>query len=110
MNKPRRVMTGHPFGGDNGRSARTPRDDRYVEKEWPEMMTDAEHAVRNQQMIVLVLGLATVKALVRNRIIVVVGLAGVAIVAQRKGAAASAVLRNWAAANKTAWHVAKPAA
>jgi hypothetical protein len=40
----------------------------------------------------------------------VVGLAGVAIVAQRKGAAASAVLRNWAAANKTAWHVAKPAA
>ena len=49
------------------------------------MTTDAEHAVRNQQMIVLVLGLAAARALVRNRIIVVVGLAGVAIVAHRKG-------------------------
>ena len=39
------------------------------------MTTDAEHAVRNQQMIVLVLGLATARALVRNRIIVVIGLA-----------------------------------
>jgi hypothetical protein len=72
------------------------------------MTTDAEHAVRNQQMIVLVLGLATVRALVRNRIIVVIGLVGVAIVAHRKGAAASAVLRNWVAANKAAWHPAKP--
>lgn len=72
------------------------------------MTTDAEHAVRNQQMIVLVLGLATVKALVRNRIIVVIGLAGVAIVAHRKGAAASAALRTWVAANKAAWHAAKP--
>ena len=72
------------------------------------MTTDAEHAVRNQQMIVLVLGLAAAKALVRNRIIVVVGLAGVAIVAHRKGAAASAALRNWAAANRAAWHAAKP--
>lgn len=72
------------------------------------MTTDAEHAVRNQQMIVLVLGLATVRALVRNRIIVVIGLAGVAIVAHRKGTAASAALRNWVAANKGAWHAAKP--
>jgi hypothetical protein len=72
------------------------------------MTTDAEHAVRNQQMIVLALGLAAARALVRNRIIVVVGLAGVAIVAHRKGAAASAALRNWAAANRAAWHAAKP--
>jgi|HubBroStandDraft_2_1064218.scaffolds.fasta_scaffold60541_2 hypothetical protein len=72
------------------------------------MTTDAEHAVRNQQMIVLVLGLAAARALVRNRIIVVIGLAGVAIVAHRKGAAVSAVLRNWAAANRAAWHAAKP--
>lgn len=72
------------------------------------MTTDAEHAVRNQQMIVLVLGLAAARALVRNRIIVVVGLAGVAIVAHRKGAAASAALRNWAAANRAAWHAARP--
>ena len=72
------------------------------------MTTDAEHAVRNQQMIVLVLGLATARALVRNRIIVVIGLAGVAIVAHRKGAAASAALRDWAAANMAAWHAAKP--
>jgi hypothetical protein len=49
-----------------------------------------------------------VRALVRNRIIVVIGLVGVAIVAHRKGAAASAVLRNWVAANKAAWHPAKP--
>jgi hypothetical protein len=72
------------------------------------MTTDAEHAVRNQQMIVLALGLAAARALVRNRIIVVIGLAGVAIVAHRKGAAASAALRNWAAANRAAWHAAKP--
>jgi hypothetical protein len=72
------------------------------------MTTDAEHAVRNQQMIVLALGLAAARALVRNRIIVAVGLAGVAIVAHRKGAAASAALRNWAAANRAAWHAAKP--
>jgi|GEM_PF-2406208 len=72
------------------------------------MTTDAEHAVRNQQMIVLALGLAAARALVRNRIIVVVGLAGVAIVAHRKGAAASTALRNWVAANKAAWHAAKP--
>jgi len=39
---------------------------------------------------------------------VAVGLAGVAIVAHRKGAAASAALRNWAAANRAAWHAAKP--
>ena len=72
------------------------------------MTTDAEHAARNQQMIVLALGLAAARALVRNRIIVAVGLAGVAIVAHRKGAAASAALRNWAAANRAAWHAAKP--
>ncbi|MGA8454836.1 MAG: hypothetical protein WB800_05505 [Streptosporangiaceae bacterium] len=72
------------------------------------MTTDAEHAVRNQQMIVLALGLATARALVRNRIIVVIGLAAVAIVAHRKGAAASAALRGWAAANMAAWHPAKP--
>jgi hypothetical protein len=72
------------------------------------MTTDAEHAARNQQMIVLALGLAAARALVRNRIIVVIGLAGVAIVAHRKGAAASAALRNWAAANRAAWHAAKP--
>jgi hypothetical protein len=59
-------------------------------------------------MILLALGLAAARALVRNRIIVVVGLAGVAIVAHRKGAAASAVLRNWVAANRAAWHAAKP--
>ena len=73
------------------------------------MTTDAEQAVRNQQMIALALGLAAAKALVRNRIIVVIGLAAVAIVAHRKGTAASAVLRNWVAANKAAWHAAKPA-
>jgi hypothetical protein len=72
------------------------------------MTTDAEHAVRNQQMIVLALGLATAKALVRNRIIVVIGLACVVIAAHRKGAAASAALRSWTAANRAAWHAAKP--
>jgi hypothetical protein len=72
------------------------------------MTTDAEHAARNQQMIVLVLGLATAKALVRNRTLVVIGLAAVAIVAHRKGAAASAALRSWAAANRGAWRAAGP--
>src|SRR6202161_2039861 len=35
VNKPRRVMTSHPFEGDNGRSVRTPRDDREVERNDP---------------------------------------------------------------------------
>jgi hypothetical protein len=72
------------------------------------MTTDAERAVRNQQMIVLVLGLATAKALIRNRTFVLVGLAAVAIVAHRKGTAASAALRSWAAANKAVWRPARP--
>ena len=55
------------------------------------MTTDAEHAARNQQMIALVLGLAAV-----------------AVAAHRKGAAASAAVRSWAAANTGAWHSAKP--
>jgi uracil-DNA glycosylase len=71
------------------------------------MMTDAEHAARNQQMLALALGLAAARALVRNRIIVVVGLAAVAIVAHRKGTAMSASLRSWAAANMAAWRPAK---
>jgi hypothetical protein len=72
------------------------------------MTTDAEQAVRNQQMIALALGLAAAKALVRNRIIVVIGLAAVAIVAHRKGTAVSSAVRSWAAANLAAWHAAKP--
>src|ERR1700728_2939067 len=31
VNRPRRVMTSHPLEGDNGRSVRTPRDEREVE-------------------------------------------------------------------------------
>lgn len=72
------------------------------------MTTDAEHVVRNQQMIMLALGLATARALVRNRIIVAIGLTAVAVVAHRKGAAASAALRSWVAANRAAWHATKP--
>ncbi len=79
------------------------------------MTIDAERAVRNQQMavrnqqmIVLALGVATARALIRNRIILVIGLAAVTVVAHRKGAAASAALRSWAAANMAAWHAAKP--
>ena len=73
------------------------------------MATDADTAARNQQMILLILGLATAKALARNRTFVVLGLAAVAIAAHRKGATASAALRSWAAANRGAWRAAKPA-
>jgi hypothetical protein len=72
------------------------------------MTTDAERAVRNQQMIMLALGLTAAKALIRNRTFVAIGLVAVALVAHRKGAAASAALRSWAAANRAAWHAAKP--
>ena len=67
------------------------------------MTTNADNAARNQQIIMLVLVLTAAKALVRNRIIVAIGLAAVALVAQRRGAAASAALKRWAAANRTAW-------
>ncbi len=67
------------------------------------MTTDADHAVRNQQMIMLALGLTAAKTLARNRIIVLIGLAALALAAQRKGAAASAALRRRAAANMAAW-------
>ena len=51
----------------------------------------------------LVLGLTVAKALVRNRSVVVLGLAGVAHAGHRKGAATSAALRRRAAANMAAW-------
>ena len=67
------------------------------------MTTDADHAVRNQQMIMLVLGLTAAKVLARNRIIVLIGLGALALAAQRKRAAASAALRRRMAANRAAW-------
>ena len=67
------------------------------------MTTNAEHAARNQQMIMLALGLTAAKALARNRIMILIGLAAVAIVAHRRGAAASAALKRWRAANVAAW-------
>jgi hypothetical protein len=73
------------------------------------MTTDAEHAVRNQQMIMLVLALTAAKALARNRIILLIALGAVALVAQRKAAAASVALRRRAAANVAAWRSARPA-
>jgi hypothetical protein len=66
-------------------------------------MANADHAVRNQQMIMLALALTTAKALGRNRVIIVVGLAGVAVVMHRRGAAASAALKRWAADNAKVW-------
>jgi hypothetical protein len=67
------------------------------------MTTNAEHAARNQQIIMFALGLTAAKALARNRIIVVIAMAAVAVVARRKGAAASAALKRWAVANRAAW-------
>lgn len=67
------------------------------------MTTSADHAVRNQQMIMLVLGLTAARALARNRILVLVGLAAVALVAHRKATAASDALRRLTAENLAAW-------
>jgi hypothetical protein len=67
------------------------------------MTTNAEHAVRNQHMVLLALGLTAAKTLARNRTIAVIGLAAVAFVAHRRGAAASAALRRWATGNVAAW-------
>jgi hypothetical protein len=66
-------------------------------------MANADHAVRNQQMIMLALALTAAKALGRNRVIIVIGLAGVAVVVHRRGAAASAALKRWAADNAKVW-------
>lgn len=67
------------------------------------MTTDAERAARNQQVIMFALALTAAKAIARNRLIVLIGVAGVAIVAHRKGAAASAALKRWAADNMDVW-------
>jgi hypothetical protein len=67
------------------------------------MTTDAQHAMRNKQMITLVLGLSAAKALARNRVIVAIALAAMAVAAHRKGATASAALRRWTAVNVDAW-------
>jgi hypothetical protein len=67
------------------------------------MTTNAEHAARNQQMILFVLGLTAAKALVRNRVILAVGLAGLAVVTHRKGAAMSAAMRRMRAEYVAAW-------
>lgn len=66
-------------------------------------MVNAEHAIRNQQMIMLVLALTAAKALGRNRIIIMIGLAGAAVAAHRRRAAASAALKRWAANNAQVW-------
>jgi hypothetical protein len=67
------------------------------------MTVSADQAVRNQQMMVLVLGMAAAKSLVRNRVVIVLGVVVVASVAHRQGAAISAGLRRRAAANVAAW-------
>jgi hypothetical protein len=67
-------------------------------------MANADHAVRNQQMLMFALALTAAKALGRNRVIIVIGLAGVAVVVHRRGAAASAALKRWAADNAKVWH------
>jgi hypothetical protein len=67
------------------------------------MTTNAEHAVRNQHMMMLALGLTAAKVLARNKTIAVIGLAALALIAHRRGAAASAALRRWAANNVAAW-------
>ena len=66
-------------------------------------MANTDHAARNQQMIMLALALTAAKALGRNRVIIVIGLAGVAVAAHRRGAAASAAPKRWAAHNAKVW-------
>jgi hypothetical protein len=96
-------MTSRLFGGDKGKSIQD-------SEMWgmTEMMTDTEHAVRNQQMIMLALGLTAAKTLARNRIIVLIGLAAVIVLAHRKTTAISSALRRRAAANVAAWRTSGP--
>jgi hypothetical protein len=54
-------------------------------------------------MMMLVLGMAAVKAVARNRVVIVLGLIAVAGIAHRQGAATTAALRRRAAANVAAW-------
>jgi hypothetical protein len=67
------------------------------------MTVSSDQAVRNQQMMMLVLGMAAVKAVARNRVVIVLGLIAVAGIAHRQGAATTAALRRRAAANVAAW-------
>jgi cell division protein FtsB len=67
------------------------------------MTTKTENTVRNQQMILLALALTAAKALARNKIMVLIGLAAVVSAAQLKGAATSEALRRMVATNVAAW-------
>ena len=67
------------------------------------MTVSSDQAVRNQQMMTLVPGMAAAKALARNRVVIVLGLIAVAGAAHRQGAATTAALRRRAAASVAAW-------
>lgn len=67
------------------------------------MTTDAEHAARNQQMLMLALAITAAKALARNRLILLIGLIAGAQFAHRKGAVMSARVRRRMATNLAAW-------
>jgi len=62
-----------------------------------------EHAARNQQMVMLVLVMAAVRALVRNRVAVLLGAVAVGRITQTKSAAARSALRRRMATNLAAW-------
>jgi hypothetical protein len=67
------------------------------------MTVSTGQSVRNQQMMMLVIALAAARAVARNRVIIVLGLAVATRVAHRKGAATSAALRRRMADNVAAW-------
>ena len=67
------------------------------------MTASSDQAVRNQQMMMLVLAMAAAKAVARNRVLIALGLIAVAGLAHRQGAAITAALRRRMAANVSAW-------
>ena len=66
-------------------------------------MVSSGKSVRNQQMMMLVIVLATAKAVARNRVFIVLGLVAATQIAHRKGAATTAALKRRMADNVAAW-------
>lgn len=69
----------------------------------PSVPTAAEQALRNQNVLMLVIGVTAARAVARNRLVIVIGLIVAARVVHRYGTATSAAVRRRAAANVSAW-------
>jgi len=69
----------------------------------PSVPTAAEHAIRNQNVLMFVIVATAAKAVGRNKIVILIGIVLAARVVRRYGTNAKAAMRRRTAANVSAW-------